>query len=345
MRRTNRRRRAAIRRRNRNRIIVFSIVMVLSVTGAISLFSKLPFFKKDIAKTENKTYVGGDAQINKSGEKLEENISKEDNEEITKYLNNSESIKNLEKLTKDKKEGFLDKMQRISRAKSQTHIYSSTNDKSDIVTEVPIGDYLESYGSDNGWVKVNYQNLDGYVKEEELEKVEDEKLFKVIDGILIVNKEYGLPEDYNPGVKFEAMQSYELMRDEMKREGLDIKIVSDYRSYEDEEKLFEMNVKEYGREEAEAISAAPGHSEHQTGYAFDFITGGDNAVNDSFDETKEAEWLANNSYKYGFILRYPRGKEESTGFRYESWHFRYVGPELAKKIFEAGLTIEEYYGL
>ena len=88
-------------------------------------------------------------------------------------------------------------------------------------------------------------------------------------------------------------------------------------------------------------SAKPGHSEHQTGLAVD-IMGSNNDYN-LFAESKEFEWMKNNAYKYGFILRYPEHKENITGFKYEPWHYRYVGKDVAKYIYENKLSLEEYF--
>ena len=88
-------------------------------------------------------------------------------------------------------------------------------------------------------------------------------------------------------------------------------------------------------------SARPGYSEHQTGLVIDIDNYNDDYEN--FDKTKEFEWMNNNSYKYGFILRYPKGKTDITGYDYESWHYRYVGKEIAKYIYENNITFDEYY--
>lgn len=102
-----------------------------------------------------------------------------------------------------------------------------------------------------------------------------------------------------------------------------------------------------GKENADRYSARPGHSEHQTGLAFDIGEKGkeDLWLTSAFGETAAGKWLANNAYKYGFILRYPKGKEEITGFMYESWHFRYVGDEIALETFNSDVTLEEYLGI
>ena len=97
-----------------------------------------------------------------------------------------------------------------------------------------------------------------------------------------------------------------------------------------------------GSEAADKYSARAGHSEHQTGYCFDL-----NTIDDSFAFTNEGKWVDNNAYLYGFIIRYPKGKEELTGYQYESWHLRYVGKDLAKVLYNNGdwITMEEYFGL
>ena len=104
--------------------------------------------------------------------------------------------------------------------------------------------------------------------------------------------------------------------------------------------LYNNYVKRDGAQNADRYSARPGYSEHQTGLAFDI-----NYADSRFEGTDQAIWLAENAYKYGFILRYPEGKEHITGYMYEPWHYRYIGVENAAKIFASGLTLEEYYGL
>src|SRR5699024_5056985 len=95
-----------------------------------------------------------------------------------------------------------------------------------------------------------------------------------------------------------------------------------------------------GAEMADTYSARPGHSEHQTGLAFDL-----NEISDAFAGTPEAEWLAEHAHEYGFIIRYPADKEDITGYSYEPWHVRYLGKEIAEKVYESGLCLEEYLGI
>lgn len=161
-----------------------------------------------------------------------------------------------------------------------------------------------------------------------------------IDGILIANKTYALPEDYNPGVQPEAELAFKEMQSAAWNEGLNIWIASGFRSYEYQSGLYQRYVNRSGKEEADRYSARPGHSEHQTGLAFDL-----NSIDDSFADTAEGKWVAEHCHEYGFIIRYPKGAEDITGYIYEPWHIRYLGKETAEKVHNSGLTLEEYLGI
>ena len=129
-----------------------------------------------------------------------------------------------------------------------------------------------------------------------------------------------------------ARRAFETMRQDMERVGLNLKIASDYRGYELEGKMYD----------AGEVDAEPaGTSEHQTGTAFDFFTEG-SKYNDKFEATAEYKWLAENAYKYGFIERYPKGKENKTHHKAQAWHYRFVGVENAKEIYDNNLTLEEF---
>ena len=132
------------------------------------------------------------------------------------------------------------------------------------------------------------------------------------------------------------------MREAAVKEGLNIWISSGYRSYWDQNYIYNNYVSRDGQAAADRYSARAGHSEHQTGLAFDL-----NSIDDSFTYTEEGKWTKDHCYNYGLILRYPQGKESITGYMHESWHFRYVGVELATKLYNNGdwITLEEYYGI
>lgn len=163
-----------------------------------------------------------------------------------------------------------------------------------------------------------------------------------IDGVLIVNKTYPLPSTYGSGLTKTTQDAFDKMAAAATLEGLNIYLSSGFRSYSTQNRIYNNYVKRDGKEKADTYSARPGHSEHQSGLAFDV-----NQINDTFNNSKEAIWLSNNCYKYGFILRYPKDKSNETGYKYESWHFRFVGVDLATKLYNNGnwITLEDYYGI
>lgn len=163
-----------------------------------------------------------------------------------------------------------------------------------------------------------------------------------IDGILVANKTYSLPSNYGTSLTNETLNAFNKMKSAAEKDGLNIYISSGFRSYSRQKTLYNNYVARDGKAAADTYSARPGHSEHQTGLAFDV-----NTISSAFHNTKEAKWLSSNCYKYGFILRYPKGKENETGYIYESWHFRYVGEELATKLYNNGdwITLESYFGI
>ena len=157
------------------------------------------------------------------------------------------------------------------------------------------------------------------------------------DDLLPVNSDYTISMQY---LREEAKYHFEKMCRKAKDEGYNIRVVSSFRSYDYQEKLYNKYCLEKGIEYADMCSAKAGHSEHQTGLAVDVsdILG----EYDNFMDTKEYKWMQNNAYKYGFILRYPKYKIDITGFKFEPWHYRYVGIDIAKIIFENNITFEEY---
>jgi len=172
---------------------------------------------------------------------------------------------------------------------------------------------------------------------------------------VIVNKYYKLNSDYEPTdltkinskyssgsnqrLRAEAATKFEEMASAMLSEGLKIYAGSTYRSYDYQLGLYNRYVAQDGFAEAETYSARAGYSEHQLGLAVDILNGRWSYLSET---DNEYNWLINNSYKYGYILRYPRNKEYVTGYVFEDWHFRYLGIELAKKVYESNLTYDEY---
>lgn len=174
-------------------------------------------------------------------------------------------------------------------------------------------------------------------------------------GIMVINKTRPLAQDYVPedladagGVllRAEPAGAYLQMSADAAAAGVYLSAVSGFRSAEEQSRLYESYSDSYGQQAAETISARPGYSEHQTGLAVDIGNpDGVCAMEACFAETTAGTWAAANAHHYGFIVRYPAGAESITGYAYEPWHLRYVGPEYAGQIFDAGLTLEEFTGL
>ena len=171
---------------------------------------------------------------------------------------------------------------------------------------------------------------------------------------IIVNKKYGLPYDYIPTdlveidkeysikglAKKDACKAFIKMAKEASKLNLFIINESAYRSYNRQKELFDIEYNNKGTDALKSI-AIPGYSEHQTGLAFDICTKTHNMY--EIENTEEFIWLCKHAHEYGFILRYPKDKEDITGYIYEPWHFRYLGINLAKKVYESNLTYDEYY--
>jgi len=180
---------------------------------------------------------------------------------------------------------------------------------------------------------------------------------------VLVNKQRGLPKDYAPDdlvvpdvpfsfsgehekkhLREPAARALEALFRKAAEDGIELAAVSGYRSYGTQAAIFNWNVQTQGEEHARRYSAYPGTSEHQTGLAMDVSSRSVNyALIEEFAETAEGKWLAENCAEFGFIIRYPNGKEHITGYAYEPWHLRYVGTDIARTIMAVGGTLEEYF--
>lgn len=182
---------------------------------------------------------------------------------------------------------------------------------------------------------------------------------------ILVNKANPLPEDYEPAdlvtvnipfahagndnrnyMRHPAARALEVMFRDAAAAGTAPIGVSGYRSYKRQQEIYEGNLAVKGERHTSLYSARPGQSEHQTGLAMDISAPSvQSTLTTEVENTPEGQWLRANAHRYGFILRYPAGKEHITGYAYEPWHFRYVGRELATFLKKEGLTLEEYYQL
>lgn len=298
-------------------LIIISIIVILIIGISIALYIKNENYKK--------TY---DYKLGQLGYNKDEivNIKTLDNDKINIILNHDYD-KNIYDLIQKKYflEQNLDSYLKYIKE-------NNSNDCDDVIKRVNVGatkdwytDYIDS-------------NLDK-------------------DILILTNKYNKLPNDYEPNdlkdisnvysygenqkLRSEAYDAFITMFNDAKKNNVTLIINSSYRSYDEQEQTYNNYSTWYGKEEADKIAARPGFSEHQTGLCIDIMTYKTNRNN--FEESDAFKWLEENAYKYGFILRYPKDKEYLTGYSYESWHYRYVGKEIANYIKENNITYDEYY--
>lgn len=249
----------------------------------------------------------------------------------SKYNKDIINIMNLSYFKIDNLKRYLD--YDIMEVKS---IYDISNIKKDF-------NYEDVVTYVNANLDKEYYSSDNLISNEDANKID-----------VLVNKYHKLDENYEPSdltiidskyasgtqkLRKEAKIKFEEMASNMAKENLKIYAGSTYRSYTYQKGLYDRYVKKDGFAAAETYSARSGYSEHQLGLAVDIVNGKWDYLSEN---DKEYDYLVKNSYKYGFILRYPRGSEYVTGYMFEDWHFRYLGVELATKVFNSGLTYDEY---
>lgn len=249
----------------------------------------------------------------------------------SKYNKDIINIMNLSYFKIDNLKRYLD--YDIMEVKS---IYDISNIKKDF-------NYEDVVTYVNANLDKEYYSSDNLISNEDASKID-----------VLVNKYHKLDENYEPSdltiidskyasgtqkLRKEAQIKFEEMASDMAKENLKIYAGSTYRSYTYQKGLYDRYVKKDGFAAAETYSARSGYSEHQLGLAVDIVNGKWDYLSEN---DKEYDYLVKNSYKYGFILRYPRGSEYITGYMFEDWHFRYLGVELATKVFNSGLTYDEY---
>ena len=290
---------------NKNMIkrLIFVIVFVLIVVSVIL-----------IIQNTNKT----EKALKKLG------YSKEDITVITEKLSETDVEKVLDMEYNQKLASIISAQYYIPDNLDRYLAYSPKTDNIDDIISIV------NVGADSEWyTNTEETNLDDGIK-------------------MLVNKFHYLNEDYLPddivpisnwyayeghSTKKEVYDHYVSMWNDANEQGLVLLVNSSYRTFEEQQEQYDMSNDDY--------ASRPGYSEHQTGLALDIVS--DGVQGNEFENTDEFKWLQENAHKYGFILRYPKDKEYITGYNYESWHYRYVGEELATKVKESGLTYDEYY--
>ena len=255
----------------------------------------------------------------------------------------------------------------IKRLNDENEKYFVDNEKNDYIIDLlnekyflekNLNDYLE-YKSKNK--KTSYSDVVAIVNVHANNEWYDNKVVKETDlskgNLILVNKFYYLKQDFIPNdivdvdinysyannrVTKETNDAFVEMAKKAKEDNIKLIANSSYRTYERQEEVYKEFYYSKGISYADKYAARAGYSEHQTGLSLDIFTSGSSTTS-NFEESDAFRWLSENAYKYGFILRYPKGKEYLTGYNYESWHYRYLGKELAKKVYDSDLTFDEYY--
>lgn len=356
-------------------ILVLRIILIFFITfigcfifyrNNINSLKKLDYSEKaskNILFKFKKKYVlskGSNATLNAAFESKYYNEDYLDSYSKIKYQNIDNLIKIINILI-EKKYSNSDISLIISRGNYEDILEFSKKDKVRYLDEFLSFDYAKIKNYDR---YVNYSDLTGEDEETvvlsvnldiDKEAYVDPIIVKKYSYDMLVNKHRKLDEDFEPSdlVKInsnyasesnlkaskKAVSAFIKMADAASSEGYGIKINSAYRSYSDQEELCQFYRDAYGDDYVTKYVAFAGFSEHQTGLAFDIGSRSNNV----FLESKEYNWMKENAYKYGFIQRFPKGYEDITGFRFESWHYRYVGEEIAKYIYEHKITFDEYY--
>ena len=355
-----------------NVIIVSVIILVLIVIliNPITLVSKIKLNNLKYSKESIKNIIkyNLDKDVIKLGYNKTIDVALKDKNYDKKYFEEYSKINYTEQ------DDFINNINKLLNKKysvEEINLINKTATKEDIdnlIAEniiLDIEDYLKY-----DYAKVS--NINRYVEYKEQNDYDYEQVVTYVnigldkdfyedtieldkfDEHMLVNKYRSLPEDYEPELitididyasdnnqkaTKETAEAFIEMAKEMEKQDLHIIANSSYRSYQEQEEIYNLYTKKYGGQYAKEYAALPGFSEHQTGYVIDIA----NKNHEIFDGTQEFQWLKKNAYKYGFILRYPNEKQDITGYAYEAWHYRYVGKELAKKVVDSTLTYDEYY--
>lgn len=297
-----------LKKKFKNNLIKLFIIVILLIVGII-LIKDYKYKQTYEYKLLNLNYSKEEIKVlldNLNSDKIDELLTKEYNKDIVSIINEKYYLsKNLDRY-----------LNYLSANPTLSH--------SDVVSLVNVNRDNKFYENTTATDLTNYNEM--LVNKYHLLN----KDFQAND-IVNVSSTYGYA---NNSLNKEAYEAFKQLANDAKKEGHTIVILSSYRTYEYQEKL-------WNRDKDDDYVARPGSSEHITGLAIDVSDFNDK--NDSFKYTESYTWMINNCYKYGFILRYPENKENITGYSYEAWHYRYVGTSLATKIYNEGITFDEYY--
>lgn len=352
-------------------IFIIVIIGIIILINPLTLVSRIKLNNLKYSKESIKNSI--EYKVDKDLIKLGYNKTLDEALKDKNY--DKDNFKEYSEIDYVKQDNFIDNINKLLKKKYTTddiNLINKTATKEDIENLLSkdiildIDKYLEF-----DYAKVS--NIDRYVSYKEANDYSYEEVVTFVnigldkdfydepvtvekfDETMLVNKYRELPEDYEPedlttidaayasdnnqkATKVVVDAFMEMAKD-AEQQNLHMIANSSYRSYQEQKEIYDLYERQYGGQYARDYAALPGFSEHQTGYVIDIA----NKDHEIFDGTGEFQWLKKNAYKYGFILRYSMDKEDITGYAYESWHYRYVGKELAKKVVDSGLTYDEYY--
>lgn len=305
-----------LKKKFKKRLIIFLFIIIISIIG-IKSYKTYKYHQTYEYKLLEKNYTKEETDLlleKLDKTRIEKLLTTEKNEKLINILNEKYFlIKNLDKYI-----AYSDKNPEISL----TEVIALVNVHRD-------QDYYENMEvTDTS--KGNTMLVNKYNALSKDYEVEDLKT---------ISKTYSYGD--NKKLNKEAYDAFISLADDAKKEGYTILIVSSYRTYQDQEDVWKDYKASFGTKKADAYAARAGSSEHETGLAIDVADYNDK--NDKFEATESFKWMQTNAHKYGYILRYPKGKENITGYSYEAWHYRYVGIDTATKVYNEGITYDEYY--
>lgn len=305
-----------LKKKFKKRLIIFVFILIASIIG-IKSYKTYKYHQTYEYKLLEKNYTKEEANLlleKLDKTKIEELLTTEKNEKLINILKQKYFlIKNLDK--------YLE--------------YSDKNSDLDLQEVVALVNVHrdKDYYDDMEETDTSLGNIMLVNKYNALSKDYE------VENLTNISKTYGYGD--NKKLNKEAYDAFIDLAEDAKKEGYTILIVSSYRSYKDQEDVWKDYKASFGTRKADAYAARAGSSEHETGLAIDVADYYDE--NDKFEDTDSFKWMQANAHKYGYILRYPKGKENITGYSYEAWHYRYVGIETATKVYNEGITYDEYY--
>lgn len=299
------------KKKKQERRILVAFGLVVTITSSIALIS--------LSNTKN---VNADTA---------QPITIQETRSETKNETEKESVKTEKSGEIDTKK-FNDKIIGYKKVVEDSTVLETISENPKRLYDVVAGEYIEFLGEENGWSKVSYKDIVGYIESSVLEDTKENEL-KVVDGVLLATKNFTIPTDFKTRFNVEAENAMMVMFEAMKRDGLEISLSRKY--IESDENI---------EENADTKYPFPNIEQHElrTGRSIEFsIPNSATAIN--FEDTAQGKWIKNNSYKFGFVQRYPSGKENITGFIANDRIYTYVGSEIATEMHKNNLTMEEYF--